>query len=180
MRGKGDARFQKSFHLRQRIAIRPLGFRSNTVGRNTNIEVAHEAIVRGEENTNIGREAGDDQSICAQMGKKHFQTGRKESRVLRFKDEEIVLLRNQQLRHRRTLAIVSDTAVDESTKIGSPPPEIVIHVNCRDPSFAQPLLQGGNPFRRRYRESQQLFRLRKGEVVDHVNQQQDRPGRFWN
>src|SRR4051812_47395630 len=65
---------------------------------------------------------------------------------------------------------------DLAAKVGTPSTEIIVYINDRDPGLLRALFQAQDFARHRARVAEELVRLRKIEIVDHVDQQQRRFG----
>ena len=63
---------------------------------------------------------------------------------------------------------------DQRLQIGTPPAEIIIHIDDRHAGLLGTLFQAREISRHRGHISHQLFRFWKIEIVDHVNDQQRR------
>ena len=160
------------FHLPEGPVILLGGVRGDAVGGDEDLEIAQISVIRREKNANVARHAGEDEAFDAEVAEKRVERRREKSGVLRFEDEVIVFLREELLHHRLANDSILQAVLDEEIEIGSPPAEVVIDVNRRDPGFLQPLFQPGDFPGHRKSLPKQLLPFGELEVVDHVNQQE--------
>ena len=59
-------------------------------------------------------------------------------------------------------------------EVGLPPPKIIVHVDRGDAAFAEPRFQRGDATGGGQSEAQEFFALRKIEVIDDIDEQEDR------
>jgi hypothetical protein len=93
--------------------------------------------------------------------------------VARFQNKIVIFPGPERPRHRRTDGALRGATFNLRLKVGTSPPEIVVHINRGNVMPLQALLESRDPYRCRDRVAKQFGRLGKGKIVDHVNEQED-------
>src|SRR5438552_17045831 len=122
--GTAGIGFEIAFHQLQSLLVLFGGVRNNAVGGDRQLVIAHIGVVRGKENAKISSNAGYDQSPDAKISQQRLQRAGKKSGMFRLQDKIIVLLRIELFDERAALFLAAMLA--QGTKIGAPPPAIII------------------------------------------------------
>src|SRR3954462_14765725 len=111
------------------------------------MEIAHVGVVAGEQDADVGGEAGQDQRACAEVLEQGVERGGEEAAVLGLEDEVVIrLVGREQFRDppaaRRRLAAVGD----ELLKVGLPAAEVVVDVEGGNAGGAAAIFQSLDVF----------------------------------
>jgi hypothetical protein len=165
-------RLQEFAHQVERLAVFFRRVRSRAIRRDHELVIAHVGVVRGEENAKISRDSGKDEFLRAQIAEKCLQRRREKAGMLRLEDKIVVFLRLEQRDNLVTPRFAPKAMLHLPAEIGLPAAKIVVHINDRDPGYLGALFEPKKLPGHRPRETQQLVRLRKIEIVDYINEQQ--------
>ena len=94
--------------------------------------------------------------------------------MLRLEDKVVVLTGYEQPRHFRAGSSFANAALDLLFEVGLPTPKIIVHVDRGDAAFEEPRFQRGDATGGGQSEAQESFALRKIEVIDDIDEQEDR------
>src|SRR3954463_5164509 len=92
--------------------------------------------------------------------------------MLGLENEVIVFLRLEQRNDLIPARVLAQAMHHLPAKIGTPSPEIIVHVNHRNAGLLRPLFEAEKFTGQRPGEAQQLFGLGKIKIVYDVDQQQ--------
>src|SRR5207248_10106573 len=168
--GTAGISFEIAFHQPQSLLVLFCGVRNNAVGGDRQFVIAHIGVVRGKEDAKISSNTGNDKALHAKVSQQCFQRAGKKSGMLRLQDKIIILPGIKLFDERASLPLAA--MLDQSTKIGAPAPEIVIHIDHRNfCRFGSPL-QACNFVSQFGNKTGQLLGLGEIEIVNYVHNDQ--------
>lgn len=106
------------------------------------------------------------------MLQQQFQRSLIKSRVLRLKNEIVILIGTKQIYKGASACTGSTAPFDNRLEIGSPLAKIVVCIDARDLGGTSPFLQGSDPRPNMPGVRKELLAMREFEIVDHIDEEQ--------
>ena len=161
----------------KRLSVFPRRARGAAVGRHDDLEVTHVGVVRGAENAAVGREAGKDDGRRAEFPQQEVERRLIKGRMHRLEDEIIFVVGPELFDEVKARRLGPQAVLQQLLRIRPPLAEIVVDIDRRNACRAGLLLQAGKRRRNRERLAEDVFSVRKLEMIDHIDEE-ERDARF--
>ena len=146
----------------------------DAVLRHNQLQVAHVGVVRGEEDATVGRDARQDEPLCAKMFKQQLQRRLIKPGMLRLQDEIVVGAGNELLYKRPSADVLAKAVLNDLFEVRLPPAEIIVDVDGGNAQALHTLLERGNGAGHRERLFEKFIAARELEIVDQIDEQKRR------
>jgi hypothetical protein len=103
--------------------------RGTAVFGNNEVKVAHVRVARGEEDTLVGGQAGQDQRPHVQVLEKRVEGRGEKCGMLGLENEVVGFLRSQQLCKWSSANVVRQAVLEQHSKVRSPLSEVVVDID---------------------------------------------------
>lgn len=133
-------------------------------------------VAGGEQDADVAGQAGENQSLGAEMLQKDFQRRGEEAGLLWLQDEIIFFRGLEQFDDLTSASSILQTMRDEFPEVRSPLAKVVVDVNRRNAQGVGATFQLGNSLRGGQRVRLQFGAAFEFKIIDDVDQEQHRAG----
>jgi len=161
----------------KRLAVFAGRARGAAIARHDDLQVTHVGVMRGAENTAVGRESGKDEGRRAELPQQEVERRLIEGRMHRFEDEIILVGGLELLNEVEARRLGPQAVLQQLFGIRPPLAEIVVDIDRGDACRASPLFEARKRRRNREPPFEDLFSIRELEMIDHIDEK-ERDARF--
>jgi hypothetical protein len=171
-RGRADIRFEDGLHYVQGARMLAHGLRGDTIRRDEEPIPPHIRIIGRQQHTDVPGDSRQHQRADAQRLEEEIQRGRIKARMLGLEHKRVLGVGLQQCGERLPADVLVEAMAQPLLKVGLPAATMVIDIYARHPRVLGTAFQCRNPFRHGEGLFEQGFAVRKGEIMNDINEEE--------